>query len=175
MSRIRNIQPFGAAERVRLWCSYQRYAFLLVAAAGAIVAGVALLAPDLWYVWALAALPVLRILAFAAEVYRRFGRKMRATALAARRIAQGRFHARSVRGYCGDPCFRVVAHEILRRAGVERRERRRLIRGFAAEAREPAVMLFFDPEHPEPVQLRGNLVADRRAARSLETTPMDAT
>jgi hypothetical protein len=175
VSRVPEIQPFGAGERVRLWCSYQRYALLLVASAAAIVAGIALAAPDVWYAWALAALPVLKILAFAAEVYQRFGRKMRATALAARRIAEGRFHARSVRGYCGDPCFRVVAHEILRRAGKGRRERRRLIRGFTAEARGPALVVSFNPDNPDPIQVRGSLVADRRSARSLDTTPLDAT
>lgn len=169
----RTVARFGAWTRLRLWLSYQRYAFLLVAAAAAIVGAIWLLAPGAWYLWALAALPVARILAFAVEVYRRFPKKMRATAIASRRIAQHRFHAKSVSGYCGDPCFRVVAREILRRADIDRAERRRLIRQYTSEARQPAFVIVVDADSANPVQVRGSLVADQGAAGPLTTESTD--
>lgn len=147
---------FGRAELVRLWLGYQRYALLLLALAAAVVAAIAWWAPAAWWLWLLAAVPVLKLLGFAREVYGRWPRKLRATALATRRIACGRFRPRSVRGYCGDPCFRVVAGEILRRAGVERRARRRLIRQFQQEAREPAFLVVVNADGAVAVRGAGS-------------------
>lgn len=135
----------GRAERVRLWLGYQRYAFLLAGLALAICAVVAFWAA-VWWVWLLAAVPVVKLLRFAGAVYGRWPRKLRATVLATRRIESGRFAARAVRGYCGDPCYRVVAGEILRRAGMDRRARRRLIRQFARELREPVFLIARNPD-----------------------------
>ena len=137
---------FGRAERVRLWLGYQRYAFLLAGLALAICAAVAFWAAAVWWLWLLAALPVVKLLRMAGEVYGRWPRKLRATVLATRRIESGRFRPGAVRGYCGDPCFRVVAGEILRRAGMGRRARGRLIRQFARELREPVFLIARNPD-----------------------------
>jgi hypothetical protein len=72
---------------------------------------------------------------FGVTVLARWPRKLRATWIAQRRIDAGRFSPRSIRGFCGDPCFRVVAHEILRRAGVPRAERRRIVHQYREELR----------------------------------------
>ena len=72
---------------------------------------------------------------FGVTVLARWPRKLRATRIAELRIRSGRFAPASVRPYCGDPCFRVVAREILRRGGVSRADRRDLIAGWAAELR----------------------------------------
>jgi hypothetical protein len=122
---------------VRLWLSYQRYAIALVLAPAALVVAAAVALP--W--WAAGALGLAASwpMGFGLIVLRRWSRKLRATHLADRRIAAGRFRATSLRPYCGDPCFRVVAHEILRRAGWPRDERRRLVaslRGELARERE---------------------------------------
>lgn len=107
-----------ALEWARLWLSYQRYAIALVGVplAGALV--VAWMWPSAWWIWGgltLASVPSTR---WALEIGRRWPRKVRATWLADRRIAAGRFRPVMVRRWCGDPCSRVVAREILRRAGV---------------------------------------------------------
>lgn len=151
---------FGRVELVRLWLSYQRYAFLLAALALALVAAVAVWMPTRWYAWLIAVPVAGRIAVFAWQVYRRWPRKLRATALATLRIASGRFAPRSVRGYCGDPCFRVVANEILRRAGLPRAERRGLIGQFAREAREPAFLIVVNPDSDAPVQLLGSAMSE---------------
>lgn len=138
--------PLGRAERARLWLSYQRYAVLLVALAALVMAAAAWAAwtgPRAGW-WLLAPVPVYiayKLLGFAREVHGRWPRKLRATLLASQRIAAGRFRPASVRAYCGDPCFRVVASEILRRSGMTRAERGRLIRQFRQQASEPTFLV----------------------------------
>lgn len=118
---------------LRLWLSYQRYAFLLLGAPALAVAALVAWTSPWWWVPAgvVAILPV----KFGVTVFARWPRKLRATWLASRRIEAGRFSPRSIRGYCGDPCFRIVAHEILRRAGMPRAERRRLVSQYREELR----------------------------------------
>jgi hypothetical protein len=161
---------FGRAELLRLWLSYQRYALLLAALAVALPAAAATWTPQRWYVW-LVVIPVAwKIAAFAWQVSSRWPRKLRATALATRRIAAGRFHPRSVRGYCGDPCFRVVANEVLRRAGISRARRRELIGAFAEKEREPAFLVVVNPDSDTPVQLRGSMIDDSPSIHRPMTT-----
>jgi hypothetical protein len=126
---------------VRLWLRYQRYAALLVLLA------LATFAAGLWATWSwrwgalswLLVVPVaLRVAGFAVEVVRAYPRKLRATALAWRRIERGSFTPVAVRGWCGDPCWRVVADEVLRKAGLPRAERRRVIADYAAQLRREA-------------------------------------
>jgi hypothetical protein len=143
-------RPFRRGERIRLWLSYQRYALLLAALAAALT-GALVLASPAWYLWAAAVPPLLALVVFAARIGGQLPRKLRATALASRRIASGRFRPHALRGYCGDPCYRVVAREILVRAGVPAAERRALIRRYAAEQHAPAFLLLHDPTRATPV------------------------
>lgn len=126
----------------QLWLSYQRYALLLAAVAIAPLALVALL-PSLglvtaltptWWLALLAAVvagaPVAR---FAVQVAARWPDKLRATRVADARRARGRFVPESVGRLCTDPCFRVVAHELLLRAGLSRRERVALVARLSRE------------------------------------------
>lgn len=131
------------ATRARLWLSYQRYGLLLVAAPVGAVAAAWVLAP--WWAAAVLAVGGLAPLGFGVEVLGRWPRKLRATRAALARIERGSFGPASVRPHCGDPCFRVVAAEILTRAGLPRRERRRLIRTYAAQLRaEGDVRVYID-------------------------------
>ncbi len=139
----RRAGPLGLPERARLWLSYQRYALLMGGLPVLVWAGIVFAAPGAWWAWGPLALVMLWFVGQAVPIYRRFPRKMRATLLADRRIATGRFHPRTIRRYCGDPCFRVVAREILRRAGTPPAERRRLIETFAAEEAERGHTLVF--------------------------------
>lgn len=134
---------FSRVEWARLWVSYQRYAFLMAGVPAAIVAGVAWRWPHAWWAWGGLLLIALRFFGYAYQIGGRWPRKARATWLADRRIAAGRFDVRMVSRYCGDPCFRVVAREILRRARVDAAEQRRLIRQFAAEEAERGHSLIF--------------------------------
>jgi hypothetical protein len=140
--RVR-LAPLPAGTRLRLWISYQRYAALLLALPVAAIALAAWLAP--WWIAALLALPVIAPVRFALEVASRWPRKLRATQLALHRLRLGHFHPESVRAYCGDPCFRVVAREILTRAGIPRGERRRQLAQFANELRDAdRIVVSFD-------------------------------
>jgi hypothetical protein len=152
-------RAFGALEVCRLWLSYQRYSFLLLAMAAGVIAAVALYDATAWYLWLAAAVPVIKLGQFTVEVYGRWPRKLRATALAVKRIEAGRFSPRFVENYCGDPCFRVVAREILSRAGVSRAQRRRLIREYARQAKERSnVILMVNRETGVEVRVGGGRI-----------------
>ncbi len=146
-------------EALRLTVSYQRYAALLLAAA----IGSPLLAravvPDSGTALAAASLVGLWLLAGAVRVGSRLPHKLRATRVYDQRIRRGSFSPEMLRGFCEDPCFRVVARELLGRAGLAGRERRALVRRYAAEARnEPSFILFHLPDEPRttPAGTRGN-------------------
>jgi len=94
----------------------------------------------------------------------------RATMLADRRIAAGRFNPRMVSRYCGDPCFRVVAREILGRADITGAERRRLIHEFSAEEAERGhTLVFAQPDGSVQIHVDGKSI--RRLSNPSATAP----
>lgn len=121
----------GALDLGWLWLSYQRYALAFVAVPLASALLVASLWPSAWWAWGALALSMVPAIRWAVEIGRRWPRKVRATRLAERRIAARRFRPVMVRRWCGDPCSRVVAREILRRAGVAAGARRRRVADYA--------------------------------------------
>jgi hypothetical protein len=136
MSRSPRASPFSRRERLRLWLSYQRYAILLpLACAAALGALVALASVWAWaWLGLIIMVPVaITTAGFTLEVVRAYSRKLRATWAQERRMAAGRFSPEALRSYCGDPCWRVVANEILTRAGYSRTQRRALIQAFRRE------------------------------------------
>lgn len=142
-SRPQRRSGFGPVEQVRLWLSYQRYAFLMGGLPITVWVALVVTAPGAWWAWGPLALVMLWFVGQAVPIYQRYPRKIRATLLADRRIAAGRFRPQSIRRYCGDPCFKVVAREILRRAGIPPDERRRLISIYAEEEAERGHTLVF--------------------------------
>ena len=140
-----SLPQLGRLARARLWLSYQRYGLLLCGGGVALPLAVALLWPRLFWVWIPLALLVLKPIGFGVTVLRRWPRKLRATLVAEHRLQRGRFRPESVRGYCGDPCFRLVAHEILTRAGMPAAERRALVARLRAEHEQSSrVLLLVD-------------------------------
>jgi len=141
MSRLA-LPRLSAARRARLWLSYQRYALVTLAGAAATVAAAVVALP--WWLWlplaAVSAVPV----RFAAHVLASWPRKLRATRIAEHRIRAGRFAPVQVQSFCGDPCFRVVAAEILARAGIGDDERRGLIAAYRRDAEKRDVLLLVD-------------------------------
>ncbi len=119
---------------VRLWFSFQRYAFVLTALAVSPLVVVAVVAPTVWWAWLVAVVPALWVGRFAVEVWFRWPRKIRLWRVGVHRIAAGRFVPEDVRTHCGDPCYRVVADELLRQCGVAAAERRVLLARWQAEA-----------------------------------------
>lgn len=117
---------------MRLWLSYQRYALLGAAGLLGLAAGAVMLEFP-WWAWAVVVVAAALVGPLVVHVWREYPRKWRATALATRRIEAGTFAPVSLRSYCGDPCWRVVAHEILRRAATPRKQRRRMVARLRAE------------------------------------------
>lgn len=144
MTRIR-LPEFGRGESIYRWFDLQRYALLLTALALAPVLLVGLLAPFVWWAWLLALVLAARVGSFAVAVWRRWPAKRHALRVALFRIAAGRFEPEQIRRHCGDPCFRLVAHAALRRAGVAAHERRRIVAGYAAQLRDASSeLIIFD-------------------------------
>ncbi|MEO6771763.1 MAG: hypothetical protein ABI467_01920 [Kofleriaceae bacterium] len=129
--RLPVIGPIGLA---RLWLSYQRYVALLLGVPALAIGLAIAFAP--WWVVILAVGVGLVPGRFAIEVLGRWPRKLRATRVGLARIDAGAFTPASIRSYCGDPCFRVVATELLVRAGIARADRRALVRRFSDELRD---------------------------------------
>lgn len=139
-----------------LWLSYQRYA--LAGTAG--LAGLGLGAVALghaWWAWLGVALAALATRPLIAHVWRGYPRKWRATALATRRISAGTFRPESLIAYCSDPCWRVVAFEILRRSGMRHAERRTLVAELRARHHAQShALIIIDHKNGTLVQVEGD-------------------
>ena len=137
----------GITGVVLLWLSYQRYALL----GGLTIALTTLAAVALdhaWWAWLIAAGVAAGLGPLSALVWREWPRKRKATELASRRIESGTFSPQSLQAYCGDPCWRVVAHEILQRQGMPRAQRRRLVAQLRAKQQaESSALLIIDHQN----------------------------
>lgn len=154
----------GRLARARLWLSYQRYGLLLCGGGVALPATVALLWPRLFWLWAPLALLVLKPIGFGVTVLGRWPKKLRATLIAEHRMQRGRFRPASVKSYCGDPCFRLVAREILTRAGMPAAERRALVARLRAEHEQSSrVLLLVDHATGTVFTVQGDQVTESRA------------
>ena len=131
--------------RARLWFSYQRYVFLLVAGGVGLPVGAYVLWPDGWYVWAPLGLFGLFCLKGAVTIFSNFGHKLRVTAMLQRRYARVGFSPTLLAQYAEDPCYRVVSNEVMRRVGVPPTERRRVLAELKHQASLPVVYVR-DPE-----------------------------
>ncbi len=129
----RRYHRFGALEQLRLFARYQAYALLLFVLAALPLGLVGWLAPTRWWAWLIAAPITFKIGSFAVFVAWRWRAKLRVTAVAQRRMDAGRFRPEMVQEMCGDPCFRSVSAEILRRSGMPAAERRALLRRYKEE------------------------------------------
>ncbi len=167
----------GTAETVWLWLSFQRYALLLSLLALAPLVGLTALGVLAWWAWALAALLALRLAAYAYAIGRRGRAKLHALRVALHRIERGTFSPDRVRRHCADPCFRVVARESLRRAGIPAAERRRLVRVYARElADEGSALVVIDHRRGEVRQTVGGAMTTTSFIPPTPTTqgPLDA-
>jgi hypothetical protein len=126
-------------QRGRLWFRYQRYAFALIGLPVAVITLSTRALP--WWAVALVSLVALAPVRFGIEVWSRYPRKIRATRIALARIESGTFSPASIKRHCGDPCFRLVADEILARANMPRAERKLVIKRFAEQLRKEDSML----------------------------------
>lgn len=133
------LPQLGLYDRARLWLRYQRYAFVLVAIPTALVTLAAIMLP--WWAALILGLCAIAPVRFGVEVWLRYPRKVRATRIAIARIASGSFHHASIKRHCGDPCFRLVADEILVRAGMPRDERRLVISRYREQLKQEDSML----------------------------------
>lgn len=160
MSRVR-LPELGRFDRSQLWLRYQRYGLLLLGLPVAVLAIAAAATP--WWLTVVVALAAIAPVRFGFIVLARWPRKLRATRVALARIEAGTFTAASIKSHCGDPCFRVVANEILARAGTERGERRQIIQSFKEELRnERDILIVIDHVRGTILTFGGDAQAQER-------------
>lgn len=156
----------AATTRALLWLSYNRYFFLLVLAAAALLALPLVPVRGSYWAWFVTAPAALVVLNFAVTIPAKHHRKLRATKRSLARLSLGTFKPEGVAKYCGDPCSRVLADQVLKQAGVARKERRRLISEYARQAEERSgQLLIVDRARGVLVTVDGSTVT----TQSLET------
>ncbi len=164
-------RTLGPIERARLWVSYQRYAFLMAGVPLAATLAVAVRWPGAWWAWAPMVALTLKLWAFAATIWQRWPYKRVATLRFQRQIDAGRFTPDSLRSFCDDPCFRVVAREVARRAGIRGAAQRALLRRLTAEqADRGRQLILVDRAQGVVFQVDGRGV-QRRSLATPPTTP----
>lgn len=127
-----------------LWLSYQRYSLILFAWIFAWSAVVTYTAYTFSGWLMIAALPALWVARFAIDIGLQYPRKRKLTQQAQAAIEDNTFHPDSLRNYCADPCYRVVANHILTLARYSPPERRAIItahRNALQQARESVVVI----------------------------------
>jgi len=167
-----NVPPMRIGKKFLLFLSYQRYSALIVGTTAIVLWLVApwlweatggLFAPLKWGIRGLLALLLIPI-RFAIEIAFKWPRKLRATVIAFARIDAGRFSEKSIQKYCEDPCFRVVAHQILRKAGYTREARSETILRFKKLGQEPLFVMTISPDATEPVRVDGVLFSSNSSS-----------
>jgi hypothetical protein len=149
------LPELSSIERARLWLRYQRYAFVLVGVPTVLVTLAAIMLP--WWAALLLGLCAIAPVRFGVEVWFRYPRKIRATRVALARIQAGSFHHASIKRHCGDPCFRLVADEILARAGMPRAERRLVISMYREQLnKEDSMLVLVDHVRGTVITLGGD-------------------
>jgi hypothetical protein len=149
------LPELSSIERARLWLRYQRYAFVLVVVPTVLVTLAAIMLP--WWAALILGLCAIAPVRFGVEVWFRYPRKIRATRVALARIQAGSFHHASIKRHCGDPCFRLVADEILARAGMPRAERRLVISMYREQLnKEDSMLVLVDHVRGTVITLGGD-------------------
>lgn len=143
---------FSPWQKLGYFLSYNRYALLILSLCVALP--LLLFFHARWYLWVPAALVALRALYWAWHIARQYPKKLHITKKLLLAQRQGTFQTPDVVKYCGDPCYRVVAHHALRTAGTPAAERRRLVRDYVEKAHDLAhALVFVDRERGRVVTM----------------------
>lgn len=156
-------------ERIRLYVSYQRYAILIFSIWWAVLAFILWYDPWAWYLWVPAVPALFWGQGFGREVASRWPRKLRLTEEAHAALEAGTFEVDSLQNYCGDPCFRVVAHEILSTAGYDEAQRQALVQEMRSQIEaERETVYIFDHNQGVIYETRG---AETRVVPMTQSSP----
>ncbi len=159
---------FTAWQKLGFFFSYNRYALLILLLSLAIPATLFLFFA--WYFWVPAALVALRALYWAWHIARQYPKKLHITKKYLLAQRNGTFQTPDIVKYCGDPCYRVVAHHVLASAKVPAPQRRRLVGEYVEQAHNLAhALVFVDRE-------KGRVVTIINGVKTEQTlTPQEMT
>jgi len=151
---------FSWWRKLGYFVSYNRYALLILLLSVAIPG--LLFRYARWYLWVPAGLVALRALYWAWHIARQYPKKLHITKKLLLAQRQGTFQTPDVVKYCGDPCYRVVAHHALAKAGTPAAERRRLVRGYVEQAHDLAhALVFVDREKGRVVTVINGVMTEK--------------
>lgn len=123
-------------QKILLFFSYQRYAFLLFPISLFLLIFPYLLLPKYFLSWIII-IPLgitgLFVFFFSMNVAFQYPRKIRATKTLFKKISDENFSSANIKSYCKDPCWRVVADTILKEASIGKTERKKIILSFKEE------------------------------------------
>jgi len=142
-------RSIGGVEIVRLVISYQRYAVLVAVIVSALLASAWTV--NATWAWAVAGTLSLGLSWFGVLVAARLPHKLRLTRTQDMRIARGKFDADDLLPWVEDPCYRVVAREILVRSGETPARAREQVADLARRAAQTEGLVIYR----KPSQLRG--------------------
>ncbi|MBU1244746.1 hypothetical protein KJ612_16230, partial [Myxococcota bacterium] len=159
---------FSRRQRLGYFLSYNRYALLILLLSLAVPTVLFLFFR--WYFWVPATLVALRALYWAWHIARQYPKKLHITKKMALAQQNRTFQNEDIVKYCGDPCYRVVAHQVLAQARVPAGERRRLVREYVEQAHDLAhALVFVDRE-------KGRVVTIINGVKTEQTlTPQEMT
>ncbi|MGM0598091.1 MAG: MerC domain-containing protein [Myxococcota bacterium] len=135
---------FSPLKKIKLYFSFNRYSFLLLFCALLPALVIILLKPQWWWLWGIFALVGIWLLRWAWLIHAQTFKKFHI--LKKNIYRQNQTEKSSIGKYCSDPCYRVVANEILANQGLGFRQRKKIIRKMkktAAEENKYSVVVDF--------------------------------
>ncbi len=159
---------FSPLQKTGYFLSYNRYA-ILITTLSVVLPGAALWFFP-WYVWIPVTLVALRSLLWAWQIARQYPKKLHITKKQLLALRNGSFQNEAIVRYCGDPCYRVVAHHVLAQALVPASERRKLVRENIEKAQSLShAMVFVDHEHKNVVTVINGVMTKKPLTETGET------
>ncbi|MBN2722588.1 MAG: hypothetical protein JXR95_00795 [Deltaproteobacteria bacterium] len=119
---------FGFPKKLKLYFSFNRYAYLLLISGILLPLSSLILKPAWWWLTLLLLFPAIWMIKWAYFIHSQTSKKFHILKKQMFEHSESGGELSPLSKYCGDPCYRVVADEILIQRNVGFFERRKIIR-----------------------------------------------
>jgi hypothetical protein len=125
---------FSLLKKLMLYFSFNRYTYLILAGTFAVIFPIILFLFSWWWLWVPLCLIGLWFLKFSFNIHAQTSKKFHITKKWIFNIKHENAEMDEMIKYCEDPCYRVVAKEILIQKGIGSKERKKIINDYKEEA-----------------------------------------